>query len=82
MRARTTGSLGTEKGSRSIITALNCAPGTSTPCQKLLVANSTAPAISGLRNCSSRVRLGAVPCNSKGYRTLSFTRSNIWCICR
>ena len=42
MRASTTGSLGTANGSLSMITQLNCSPGTSTPCQNDEVANSTA----------------------------------------
>src|SRR2546427_1483264 len=41
-RAATTGSEGTANGKRSTITQESCAPGTSTPCQKLAVANKTA----------------------------------------
>ena len=41
MRASTTGSLGTANGNLSMITQLNCSPGTSTPCQNEEVANST-----------------------------------------
>ncbi len=52
MRASTTGSLGTAKGNLSIITQLNCSPGTSTPCQKLDVANSTQFGV--VRNSSSK----------------------------
>ena len=42
MRALTTGSVGTAKGRRSMMTQLSCSPCTSTPCQKLDVPKSTA----------------------------------------
>ena len=41
-RAATIGSVGTANGSLSMITHDNCSPRTSTPCQKLEVANNTA----------------------------------------
>src|ERR1039458_4465572 len=64
MRAFTTGSLGTAKGSLSMITQLNCSPGTSTPCQKDDVAKSTQLGVA--RNSSSSALRGPVPCISVG----------------
>ena len=64
MRASTTGSLGTANGSLSMITQLNCSPGTSTPCQNDEVANSTQFGVA--RNSSSSALRGAVPCSSVG----------------
>ena len=49
MRALTTGSDGTAKGRRSMMTQESCSPCTSTPCQKLEVPKSTALGVS--RNC-------------------------------
>src|SRR5438046_1020248 len=73
-RAATMGSLGTANGSRSTITQDICSPGTSTPCQKLAVANSTAASV--FLNRSSSADRGAVPCSSKGKETRERTRSN------
>ena len=46
-----------------MITQESCEPGTSTPCQKLAVANRTAFGVE--RKRSSSVERGAVPCSSK-----------------
>jgi len=46
--------------------ARKCSPGTSTPCQKLAVANSTAPSVFLKR--SSRTERGAVPATAKETR--------------
>ncbi len=63
-RAATIGSPGEANGSLSMITQLSASPTTSTPCQKLEVANSTA---FGVRlNVSSSTPRGAVPCVSIG----------------
>src|SRR6267142_702816 len=56
MRASTTGSLGTANGNLSMITQLNCSPGTSTPCQNDDVANSTEFGVD--RNSSSSALRG------------------------
>src|SRR3989454_5375068 len=69
----TTGSVGTANGSRSMITQESCSPGTSTPCQKLAVANSTPPGVR--RNLSSKTERGAVPCTNSGKSTSRQTRS-------
>src|SRR5437879_3775331 len=74
-RAATTGSLGTANGSRSTMTHDSCSPGTSTPCQKLAVANSTAPSV--FLNRSSSTERGAVPCKSTGKDTRERTRQEI-----
>ena len=60
MRASTTGSLGTAKGNLSIITQLNCSPGTSTPCQKLEVANRTQFGVERNSSSSALLRPGAL----------------------
>ena len=62
--AATTGSLGTENGSLSMTTQLNASPWTSTPCQKLLVANNTALGV--CRKESNRPDLLFSPCSSIG----------------
>ncbi len=67
IRAATTGSLGTENGSLSMMTELSCSPCTSTPCQKLLVANRTALGVA--RNASSRPDLLFSPWISIGNRS-------------
>ena len=51
MRAAVIGSPGEANGSLSMMTQLSASPTTSTPCQKLEVANSTACGVA--RNCSS-----------------------------
>ena len=73
------GSLGTANGSRSTMTQDSCSPGTSTPCQKLAVANSTAASVF-LKRSNSADR-GAVPCSSNGNDTRERTRSNRSFIC-
>ena len=59
MRAAVIGSPGDANGSLSMITQLSASPTTSTPCQKLDVANSTAFGVV-LNSRSSAIR-GAVP---------------------
>src|SRR5258708_7653019 len=73
-RAATIGSLGTAKGSLSIITHDSCSPRTSTPCQKLEVANRTACGV--LRNLLSRAPFDALPCTKHGKSISGATRSN------
>ena len=63
-RAATTGSEGTANGSRSTMTQESWSPGTSTPCQKLEVANRTAPL--GCCEISRAAPMrGAVPCRKQ-----------------
>ena len=64
MRAAVIGSPGDANGSLSMITQLSASPTTSTPCQKLEVANSTACGVS--RNWLSSCDRGAVPCTKIG----------------
>ncbi len=64
MRAAVTGSPGEANGSLSMITQLSASPTTSTPCQKLEVASSTAFGVA--RNWSISVERGAVPCTRIG----------------
>ena len=64
MRAEVIGSPGEANGSLSMITQLSASPTTSTPCQKLEVASSTAFGVA-LKSRSSADR-GAVPCTRIG----------------
>ena len=64
IRAAVIGSPGEANGSLSIITQLSASPTTSTPCQKLDVAKSTACAVA--RNRLSSCDLGADPCTKIG----------------
>jgi len=64
MRAWTTGSEGTAKGRRSMMTQLRASPWTSTPCQKLAVPKRTEFGVE--RNSSRRALRGAVPWRSIG----------------
>ena len=57
----------------------SCSPGTSTPCQKLAVANNTAPSV--FLNRSSNTERGAVPCNNSENDTRERTRPNKSFIC-
>src|SRR5882672_8577005 len=72
------GSLGTANGNLSIITHDNCSPRTSTPCQKLEVANSTAFEV--CRNLSSKRPFDALPCRKQGYSISGIARSYSDCI--
>src|ERR1043166_5144100 len=76
--AATSGSVGTANGSLSMITHDNCSPRTSTPCQKLAVANSTAFGVS--RNCLSSCPLEALPWTRHGYSISLHTFSNNDCM--
>ena len=64
MRADTTGSPGEAKGSLSTITHESCSPATSTPCQKDVVARSTAWGVA--RKVSSSCAFGASPWMRRG----------------
>ena len=64
MRAAVIGSPGDANGSLSTITQLSASPTTSTPCQKLEVANSTACGVA--RNWFRSCERGAVPCAKIG----------------
>ena len=72
MRAAVTGSAGEANGSLSMITQLRASPTTSTPCQKLEVARSTAPGV--WRKSRTSAERGAVPCTSNGYGSARSTR--------
>src|SRR2546421_7173394 len=72
------GSVGTAKGSLSIITQDNCSPRTSTPCQKLDVANNTAFGV--LRNISSNLPFDKLPCRKQGYSISGIARAYSDCI--
>ena len=65
IRAAVMGSPGEVNGSLSMITQLSASPATSTPCQKLEVAKSTACGVA--RNCRRSSVRGAVPCTNIGY---------------
>ena len=60
-----------------MMTQLNASPATSTPCQKLEVASSTAFGV--WRKRSSRVVRGRSPCTSSGNGSV---RSSTWRACR
>src|SRR5688500_9507649 len=77
-RAATNGSVGTAKGSLSIITHDNCSPRTSTPCQKLDVANKTALGV--CLNLSSSRPFDALPCNKQEYSISGIAKSYRDCI--
>src|SRR5687767_4644016 len=61
-----------------MITHDNCSPRTSTPCQKLEVANNTALGV--WRNLSSNRPFEALPCNKHGYSISGIARSYRDCI--
>ena len=63
-RAAVIGSPGEANGSLSTITQLSASPTTSTPCQKLDVASSTACGV--VAEAASSAERGAVPCTSIG----------------
>src|SRR6185436_12441398 len=77
-RAATIGSVGTANGSLSIITHDNCSPRTSTPCQKLDVANNTAFGV--WRKRSNSLPFEALPCRKQGYSISGIARSYSDCI--
>src|SRR5687767_1062157 len=77
-RAATNGSVGTAKGSLSTITHDNWSPRTSTPCQKLDVANKTALGVF-LNRSSSRL-FEALPWIKQGYSISGMARSYKACI--
>ena len=70
MRAAVTGSAGDANGSLSMMTQLSASPITSTPCQKLDVANSTACGVARnwLSSCDRGVLVVLDPrLKTKGY---------------
>ena len=64
MRALTTGSVGTAKGRRSMMTQLSCSPCTSTPCQK--DGGAEEDGVGGVAELLEQDVAGAVPWRSSG----------------